>query len=61
MKNLKFRQIGNLSWFKICINTQASLEFNDFIEFYEARRLTLKGKLMQILNVKVGVISIDAD
>ena len=35
------------------ISNDVSLEFEDFVEFYEKRRMTLKKKLMQILNVKV--------
>ncbi|MDX2248128.1 MAG: DUF262 domain-containing protein [Bacteroidia bacterium] len=36
------------------ISADTSLKFEDFVEFYEKRRFTLKVKLMQILNVKVG-------
>lgn len=36
------------------ISAETSLNFEDFVAFYDKRRNTLKGKLMQILNVKVG-------
>lgn len=43
------------------IDVEASLDFNDFLEFYEARRATLKIKLMQILNVKTVETNIEAE
>lgn len=44
------------------IANDASLEFIDFINFYNSRRATLKGKLMQLLNVKAGeVLTIEAE
>jgi hypothetical protein len=44
------------------ITNNTSLDFADFIAFYETRRATLKGKLMQMLNVKAGeVITIEAE
>lgn len=36
------------------ISAEASLNFKDFLEFYDKRRATLKKKLMQVLNVKAG-------
>jgi hypothetical protein len=36
------------------ISAETSLKFEDFVEFYDERRKTLKAKLMQILNVKAG-------
>ncbi|MEZ4824957.1 MAG: DUF262 domain-containing protein [Bacteroidia bacterium] len=36
------------------IGADASLQFEDFVQFYDKRRATLKTKLMQILNVKAG-------
>jgi len=36
------------------ISTDTSLKFEDFVEFYDKRRATLKTRLMQILNVKAG-------
>ena len=36
------------------ISAETSLQFKDFIEFYDKRRSSLKTKLMQILNVKKG-------
>jgi len=36
------------------ISANTSLKFEDFVEFYEKRRSTMKAKLMQILNVKAG-------
>lgn len=36
------------------IGTEASLEIEDFVEFYELRKQTIKNKFIEILNVKVG-------
>ncbi|HCZ37199.1 MAG TPA: hypothetical protein DHV26_14855 [Cytophagales bacterium] len=36
------------------ISADTSLKFEDFVEFYDKRRATLKTMLMQILNVKAG-------
>ena len=38
------------------IANDISIDFADFITFYDARRATLKSKLMQMLNVKAGEI-----
>lgn len=38
------------------ITTDTSLKFVDFVEFYDTRRTILKGKLMQLLNVKAGEV-----
>ena len=38
------------------IANDTSLEFTDFIHFYDTRRATLKSKLMQLLNVKAGEV-----
>ncbi len=44
------------------IANDTSLEFEDFIAFYDMRRATLKGKLMTLLNVKAGeVVTIEAE
>ena len=44
------------------IANDISLDFADFIAFYDARRATLKSKLMQMLNVKAGeVITIEPE
>jgi hypothetical protein len=44
------------------IGNDTSLEFVDFIEFYDKRRATLKTKLMQLLNVKAGeVLTIESE
>jgi len=36
------------------INLESSLEFGDFLEFYDNRRTELRRKLVEILNVRVG-------
>jgi uncharacterized protein with ParB-like and HNH nuclease domain len=44
------------------IANDTSLEFEDFIAFYDLRRATLKSKLMNLLNVKAGeVLTIEAE
>ena len=44
------------------ITNDSSLDFADFIAFYDTRRSTLKAKLMQLLNVKPGeVLPIDME
>jgi hypothetical protein len=44
------------------IANDTSLEFVDFIKFYDKRRATLKAKLMQLLNVKAGeVLTIESE
>ena len=44
------------------IANDTSLEFVDFIKFYDKRRATLKTKLMQLLNVKAGeVLTIESE
>jgi hypothetical protein len=36
------------------ISNETSLEFVDFLSFYETRREALKSQFMQLLNVKKG-------
>ena len=40
------------------ITNDASLDFEDFITFYDNRRAILKSKLMALLNVKAGELEI---